>query len=309
MLVRTDDLLALRVEEAYPDLNDSLASAVQFLEQSKRGGQTQPANLESSILRLEAVRRTMRLLDGIDFRRAISSRGVGPAGLMFVAALAIVALLVVANPSLALTALERFALPFGGKDWPHQTQIVEVIYKERAARGEAYPIRARLAGVIPESASVVFEGITPSRQTLDPRRRGDTPELSLRLDRVDRSFRFKVEANDAVTKWYDVTVLPPPVLVPLDGRASPQVSLRYPAYTDLPPLELVEGNGNIEAVFGTHMTLRAAVDRPVAKAWIEYVPDQPLISVAALVGFVGARDAGNAATRAAAQLVRPIRRP
>lgn len=306
LLVRTDDLsLALRVEEAYPNLNDSLASAVQFLEQSRRGGQTQPANLESSILRLEAVRRTMRLLDGIDFRRAVSARGVGPAGLMFAGAVAVVALLVVANPSLALTALERFALPFGGKDWPRQTQIVEVIYKARTARGDAYPIRARLAGVIPDSASIVFEGVTPSRQTLDPRRRGDSPELSLRLDRVDRSFRFKVEANDAITKWYDVTVLPPPVLVPLDGKASPQVSLRYPGYTDLPPQELGEGNGNVEAVFGTHMSLRAAVDRPVARAWIEYVPDQPLVGLASLVGFVGVHDAGNTLTRAAAaQLVR-----
>ena len=262
LLVRADNLsLALRVEEAYPDLNDSLASAVQFLEQSKQRGQGQTANLESASLRLEAVRRTMRLLDGIDFRRAVSARGVGPAGVMATCATAVVALLVVADPVLALTALQGLALPFGGKDWPRQTQIVEVVFKPRAARGDAYSIRATLAGLIPDSASVVFEGITPSRQSQDPRKRsGDGPEINLRLDRVERSFRFKVEVNDAVTKWYDVTVLPRPVLVPLDGPASPHVSLRYPAYTDLLPADLPDGNGNIEAVFGTHASAPPSID-------------------------------------------------
>lgn len=306
LLVKTDDLsLALRVEEANPDLNDSLASAVQFLEQSRRGAGGQSTNLESSILRLEAVRRTMRSLDSIDFGRAVSSRGVGPAGFSFACAGAIAAILIVANPGMALTALERFALPFSSRDWPRQTQILDVTFKSRAARGEAYSIRAKLGGIIPDNASFVFEGVTPSRQTLDLRKRqGDSSELNLRLDRVDRSFRFKIEANDAVTRWYDVSVLPPPVLVPLNDRASPQVSLRFPTYTDLAPIDLPDGNGNIEAVVGTRVHLRAAVDRPVAKAWIEYHADQPLVNLAAQLGMLSARDGGAVLTRAAAaQLV------
>src|SRR5262249_27945552 len=89
LLLRADDLsLALRVEEAYPDLNDSLASAVQFLEQSRSGTRAPSTSLESSILRLEAVRRTMRLLDGVDFNRAVSSRGVGRAGLSMIGVVA-----------------------------------------------------------------------------------------------------------------------------------------------------------------------------------------------------------------------------
>src|SRR5579859_940756 len=102
LLVRTDDLsLALRVEEAYPDLNDSLASAVQFLEQSRRGSKAPPTSHESSSIRLEAVRRTMRQLDAVDFGRAVSARGVGRAGLSFVTTAALVAVLVGANPALA----------------------------------------------------------------------------------------------------------------------------------------------------------------------------------------------------------------
>jgi hypothetical protein len=207
------------------------------------------------------------------------------------------------NPAAALTAIERFTLPFGGIDWPRQTKILDVEYKERVARGEPYSIRARIAGVVPEYASVVFEGIVPARQTFalksppqgaakagDASANAGEGNLNARLDRVEHNFRFRIEANDAATGWYEVAVQPPPVLVPLNGRASPQLSLRFPTYTDLPPLELPDGNGSIDAVVGTRVTLKAAVDRPVARAWIEYHPDQPLARVGAFTGLLGARD-------------------
>ena len=239
LLVRTDNLsLALRVEEAYPNLNDSLASAVQFLEQSKRGGPGQSASLESSILRLEAVRRTMRLLDGIDFRRAVSARGVGPAGLM-----------ATCRPSLSSRCsswptprsrsrrVQRLALAVRGQGLAPEDA-------DRRGRLQG-PCRSRRGVCHPLPAGRAHSGLGLRRlrryHAFPPiagsAKRAGGPELNLRLDRVERSFRFKVEANDAITKWYDVTVLPPPVLVPLNGRASPQVSLRYPAYTDLLPRE------------------------------------------------------------------------
>src|SRR5207253_1010479 len=99
--------------------------------------------------------------------------------------------------------------------------------------------------------------------------------FTARLERVERSFRFQVHAHDAVSDWHAVSVLPPPVLVPLDGRPTPQVRLIYPTYTDLPDQDLPDGSGNIEAVLGTRATLRAATDRPVVKAWIEYRPEDP----------------------------------
>src|SRR5262249_57682300 len=86
----------------------------------------------------------------------------------------------------------------------------------------------------------VLKGQEPNRGTLVARR-----------ERVERDFRFQIRANDAVSDWYEVTVLPPPVLVPLDGRPSPQVRLDYPNYTGLTPYDLPDGSGNIEAVAGT----------------------------------------------------------
>src|SRR5205823_4672508 len=109
--------------------------------------------------------------------------------------------------------------------------------------------------------------------------------------RVQRNFRFQVRANDALSPEFEVKVLPPPSLVPLDGQPSPQLRLDYPAYTDLPsPYELQPGTGNVEAVLGTQVTLRAAADRPLRRAWVEYQPEARLTSVSAFLSPLGAND-------------------
>ena len=93
----------------------------------------------------------------------------------------------------------------------------------------------------------------------------DALGLTVRVEptRIPRDFQFRVRANDGDTGWQSVQVSPPPVLVPLDGRPSPQIRLDYPPYTDLTPIDLPDGSGVIECVAGTRVTLRAATDRPV----------------------------------------------
>ena len=127
----------------------------------------------------------------------------------------------------------------------------------------------------------------------------------LEAGRVQRNFRFQVKANDAVSAEYRVEVLPPPSLVALDSKPSPQLQLFFPAYTGLPsPETLSPGTGNIDAVVGTAVRLRARVDRPLKRAWIEYQPEQPSVVVGDLAGAAGRRSAV-VGTRAR----RPRRRP
>src|SRR5207237_2203232 len=92
-------------------------------------------------------------------------------------------------------------------------------------------------------------------------------------EQVQHNFSFQVVANDATTEWFHVAVAPAPTLTNLDGKPSPQVRLFYPPYTDLPPLSLPEGTAHIEAPLGTIVTLRAAANVPLSKAWIEYQPE------------------------------------
>jgi hypothetical protein len=279
---KSDDLtLALRIEARYPALNDCLASTVQFLEQPVDSDRT-----GSPGLRREAVRRALRQAKNFDFNKVIEVRLVRLAGLGLAVTLALAGSLCWMNRAAALTALARLVNPFGGPDWPPQTELA-LDYPKQIASGETFEVHGTLKGVIPETVTVEFDGIAPAQEESKVAVSEDGKGGSLRgIKRETKwnqgNFRFQVRANDAVSSWREVRVLPPPKLAQLDGRPSPQIDLRYPAYTDLPAEKLPAGTGKFEAVAGTRVTVRGATDRPVARAWIEYLPtDAAAIPVSA----------------------------
>jgi hypothetical protein len=294
---RSDDLtLALRVEEQFPGFNDSLASTVQFLEATNA-----PSTAESASLRRVAIQRTLGRAQGLDFTRVVDSRGLRAAVTSATAAVAAVAVLTVLFPSLAVIALVRFAAPFGACDWPHKTQIEVEAPRPRIGRNEPFEVRARLRGVIPDQASVtiLYEGLPQVSLSTDVVREGpDGGRLSVRLapDRVQRNFRFRVAANDSVSDEYSVSVLPPPVLVPLGpDEPSPRVRLHYPPYTGLAsPESLPAGSGNVDAVLGTGVSFRARADRPLRSAEIEFLPEDRSTAPALFLAALAANNACSA---------------
>jgi hypothetical protein len=267
----TDDLsLALRVEERYPGLNDALASTVQFL------GQATIPDGESASMRREAVRRALGRLGGLDFQRVVDTRGLLPAGLCSLAAVVPAVALTLLAPAVARTAALRLALPFAAIEWPRKTSLELDTVTKRIGRNRDYRLRGVVHGVIPKEVVVELshEGFPPQRRTFAVKPDDNSFVMHLRPNEVHRNFRFRITANDAVTPEFSVEVLPLPVLVPLDGKPSPQLRLDLPRYTDLPsPQHLAPGTGNIDAIAGTVVTLRAAADRPLRRAWIEYQPE------------------------------------
>ena len=286
--------LAKRVESEFPRLNDSLASAVQFLEvpeDSDAAG--------SPVLRREAINRALLDADECDFRKVVDDRGLKPAVFALLVAAGLGALLLGNHPAKATVALERLALPFGGTQWPAQTRL-EILAPQplpaRLARGDSFELRVAVQGVVPERARVALwlEGASPSERVFPVSREAEGGAVLVaryESGRVLRSFKFRVRANDADTGWQEVAVLPPPLLVPLDGRPSPQVRLEFPAYTDLPPAELADGSSVGEFVAGTKVHVRAATDRPVARAWIAYRPEQPRLNAASVLAPLAAANA------------------
>ncbi len=273
----TDDpiQIAMRVERSYPEFNDSLTSAVQFLQEGQR--------TSSSNLRNAAIRRASRKAERYEFDRAVDARYVKRS--VFGALLTVVAFSLgfFANPAVARTALARIVVPFGGAVAPKQTRI-NILSPQplphRMARGEPLDLRVELHGQVPDrvTVSIQLDGAASLDQTYSVLPNEFDPtfsELSIRVEpsRIPRDFRFRVRANDANTGWQTVQVFPPPVLVPLDGRPSPQILLDFPSYSDLPAIELPDGSGVIECVCGTRVTIRAATDRPVTIARIGYRPE------------------------------------
>src|SRR5262245_43763536 len=281
---RADDLtLALRIEERYPSLNDALASTVQFLEQAEKRekpAEGRPAMPVSPAMRLEAVRRALNKAEGCDFNRVVDTRGLRAASLSGFAACAIAATLLFLFPTLAMTALVRLADPFGAHDFPRVTFLELDPHKDRIGRKEVFEVRGRVRGVIPEKAIIVYrqDGSAEMKKEALIDREKDGKEgrflAKFQPEQLQRNFSFQVIANDAASEWFRVEVAPPPNLVKLDGKPSPQVRLIFPPYTDLPTQSLPEGTANIEdAPLGTTVTLEAKANVPLKAAWIEYQPE------------------------------------
>ena len=264
----TDDLsLALRIEDRYPLLNDGLASTVQFLDQGATG--------DSPGMRREAIRRTLGKIAGLDFGKVIDGRGTRPAVLAALVALGLAIPAAIFWPTLAGTAVARLANPFAAIEWPKKTRLELGDVPSRIGRNREYRVTGVVKGVVPREVVVElgYEGFPVQRKTfavgLD-----DRFTMHLKPDEVQRNFRFRVVANDGATPEFPVEVLALPRLVSLAGKPSPQVRLDLPRYTDLPtPQILSPGVGNLDLFVGTVVTLRAAADRPLARAWVSYQPE------------------------------------
>jgi hypothetical protein len=159
-----DDLsLALKVEKRYPVLNDSLASAVQFLQEaptSDRSG--------SPALRQIAVKRALHRSKSYDFLPVVDSRGTRAAGLSVLMTGTLAIAVAVLYPQLAWTGFIRLAHPFGGYDWPRQTHL-RIEAKNRVGRGESYPIAVHVDGFVPDRGTIDFrfEGAPGVEQTYE----------------------------------------------------------------------------------------------------------------------------------------------
>ncbi len=248
---------------------------MQFLEQDAARPEA-----DDSGLRREAVRRTLGKAVGLDFNRVIDRKGLATVLFVAAAAVGVGVTLVALDPAQAGVAVARFADPFGDRDWPRQTQLEVEAPRTRIGRNELFEVHAKVSGVLPRTAQVVFRSDrqSPIEHVVDVVRGEDgVGRLTTRLpgDRVQRDFTFQVRANDALSKVYEITVLPPPVLVPLGPEEpSPSIRLDLPTYTGLPtPQQLPPGSGAVEAVAGTRVSLRARANRPLRRAWIEYLPE------------------------------------
>lgn len=286
------------LEDRFPKLNDSLASAIDFL----TGGNA--TNTSARFQRI-AVVRAQRALEKCDTSRLVPS---GTAWKRFwLAAVAVVVAggLSAWKPLHAASGLVRLADPFGHHPWPTKTHVhidSPAKFPVRAAIGDPFDVRFTVRGVIPEHATIAvqldngnrYEEVVAIEQE-DPPRKAVEAAVSLEPHRIPTSFKFQIRANDDATEWHTVTLAPPPKLVPFDGRPSPQMHATFPAYTDLPAVHLPDGSGALEAVHGTRVRLNAATDRPVVSAVLVPQADRSQPRLAASVAPTAAMNPFTAA--------------
>jgi hypothetical protein len=293
---RCDDLaLALQIEEHYPDLNDSLASTVQFLQEKEGSPQGSSASLRQA-----AIQRTLALTENYDFNKIIQRRGQRWLACGALLACAVAGYFFFQHQQFAEIALWRLADPFGRHTW---TTINLDETPHLVAQGQPFVLRGTIAGIVPPAARIEMDGGLKSEKIFplktDARTNAGILVAPLDITQHKGKFRFRIFANDAVYpsqvgQWHEVEVSPPPKFALLDGQLSPKIKLRYPAYTDKPPADSSPGTKHIAEYVGTHVTYRAAFDRPLQEAWIEYRPDAPFLRNVAFLAHLGQANVLNA---------------
>ena len=284
--------VAMLLEERFPKFNDALASAVEF---SAMNPKEKPA---SARFRRVAIARATNSLERFELDDIVPGGKAWRAFGLAMLALLIAAPLALANTARAKHAAVRFFDPFGAHPWPTKTRIAVTQPKSfplRLAKGDALDIHFRVSGVIPDQAilSVHFDNGNAFEEAASltvPEGHAGPVDASVRLDahRIPRDFEFRLTAGDGGTDWLKVEMVPPPKLVPVDGRASPQMHLTFPRYTDLSPADLPDGASTVEAVHGTRIRFHAAADRRiVSAALVPQVERDNLELAAAVAGLAG----------------------
>lgn len=279
--LRTDPLaVALALEEQHPQLQDTLGSAVTFLQRHDPKRPETPQRFATAVIR--AARRWYErhdLQSWIPSGAAWRNTGV----VMFVLAAALI--LTLLNSQRAAVALLRFADPYGMHPWPTRTRIEIVepqVLPTRLARGESWTMVFVVHGLLPEQAEVEIR-LPSGEQWLesyplarDPVRRTAAPVcVHWNGQRFSQTYQFRIRANDGVTPWHTVTIVPPPQFVTLQGRPSPQFRLVPPAYTGLPVGPLPDGAAVLEIPVGSILHLQARIDTPLSEARLVYLGDRP----------------------------------
>jgi hypothetical protein len=285
----TPHATAMLVESQNPELNDALASAVEFATDSQ--------SHDNARFRAVVIRRAENLMKSVEPGPLVPSGAAWRAFWLMALAVGFTATLTALNPNRASLAAMRFWDPFGAHPWPAQTTISitePTPFPFLLAKGDPLSIKATIRGRIPDVALLSLR-LSDGQAVIEPvPLRSDatdddsiTTTIPLDPSRIPRDFEFRLTANDADTGWLTVQVAPPPRFVPRDERPSPQVRIEPPAYSHLPAVQLPDGTGVIEAVMGTNVRMAAAADRRIVQAMIVPMSETSIVPIAALFAPLG----------------------
>jgi hypothetical protein len=268
-------VVARRLESQFPQLGDSLASAVEFLGQAEDEETAGSAQLRRLVIadahnKIEALP-IEEAIDPQPLRRALRA--------LAIATLALIICLMIDATSLRI-ATARLAAPLSNLPWPRQHHLEFRKIPKQLAQGQTFEIElVDTAGALPEDVKIEFEVARNGRREVSSEpmlRVGDT--MVARRENVSQSFAFRAQGGDDDTMpWYAVEVKELPRLASLKIMAHP------PAYTGLP---VASAERHLEVLVGTGIEMSGSTTEPIRSGRIL------LENGAAIEAAVGNDDAG-----------------
>jgi hypothetical protein len=252
--------VARRIEGHFPQLQDSLASAIEFLDQSEDesfGGSTQ--------LRRLVVANTLQEINGLPLSEVIDPRPLRRAVVAFSAVAFLTAVCIVVDSSAARIALARLISPFGSAQWPRQHHLAFREIPLRVAAGQTLELELTdTSGPPPDDVRIQFAVDRDKKHevTSEPMTRtGDI--LIARRENIQQRFGFRAEGGDDDTMpWHWVEVVEIPKLESL------KITIYPPSYTGLPA---TTAGGNLEVLSGSQIEVSGLTDKPIQSAKISQI--------------------------------------
>lgn len=194
------------------------------------------------------------------------------AGSVLAGLLVACALYIILSPKDPMQTLLRVVAPFAELSRPSRVQIDDVQPgSKQVFLGETIEITAVVQGLASQDlVELVYS--TADDQTVDRRilmqNDGGLRHrclLPASAEGVQQDLAYKVVAGDAKTENFHLHVVPLPTIT------IEQIEYDYPSYTELPN-RMVQRQGDIQALEGTRVTVRARANQDIRTAYIEFDP-------------------------------------
>lgn len=260
---------AQTIEKSSPSLKNSLLNLLLLRDRRRQISK----QVYQAIERQAAQRLSEVPLDSVVDRGAIIFLGR-----ILAAIVALAALYLWLSPKDPITSVGRLLMPWSELAVPSRVQIVEVQPGDTsAARGEQLLVSAEITGVVEDEPArlrysqadgqIVDQEVLMSPQDDGVHYESRLPGLTAPGGGgIQSDLVYWIEAGDARSKRYEVSVFAQPTLV-VD-----RVRYEYPSYTGYGSRE-VENTGDLSAVEGTVVTISAISNQQIKTAHVDFEAD------------------------------------
>lgn len=250
---------AKTIEQATPSAKNSLINFLLL--------RTKPDGVKPVVY--EAVQRRA----AIDLTDSVSGATVDRSllirlGYVLAALVCFAGLYKVFSPKDPVTTVSRIVTPWKEIARPSKVQIIEIQPGDTTIyRGLSLPVSAHIEGLgadqVPRLVYSTSDGTTIDFEK-EFKPTAESGHFVVELGGVDglhRDTTYQVYAGDAVSQDYSIDVIEAPNIV------VQQIEYTYPAYTQ--QAKVTTDSGDISAIEGTKITVRAKANQPIESAYIE----------------------------------------
>ncbi|MFO7956472.1 MAG: hypothetical protein R6X33_05190 [Candidatus Brocadiia bacterium] len=250
--------IARALEARHPELQERISSAVELL-RSGDAGEAQGSRALIAAL----VEEASHDVEGLLPRQEVTLRSARPFLLAAALSLALLAGLLAVRPRESSRLLARAVAPFLNLPNVAAYELSVTPGDTTIRPGDSLRVEVEVANERAGAATLYLINAQGQRSVLEmddlPAPEGSQKFAAL-CPPPRQGFQYRIRAGDALTRYYRVNVVPPPIVHGMNLR------LEYPDYGYLEPVEESPFAGEVSGVEGTRVTITARLNKSVPDA-------------------------------------------